>query len=74
MDNIKKLKDIILELNEHNKDILIKELRTINGIGEKAIFSLIITDSTALNPSLLLIFAQSITRKASWLRRFGLRW
>ena len=33
--------DRILELNEHNKDILIKELRTINGIGEKAIFSLI---------------------------------
>ena len=33
--------DRILELNEFNKDILIKELRSINGIGEKAIFSLI---------------------------------
>ena len=33
--------DRILELNEHNKDILIRELRAINGIGEKAIFSLI---------------------------------
>ena len=33
--------DRILELNEYNKDILIKELRSINGIGEKAIFSLI---------------------------------
>ena len=33
--------DRILELNEVNKDILIKELRSINGIGEKAIFSLI---------------------------------
>ena len=30
--------DRILELNEVNKDILIKELRSINGIGEKAIF------------------------------------
>ena len=37
----KNLIDIILDLNEHNKDILIKELRAINGIGEKAIFSLI---------------------------------
>ena len=33
--------DRILELNEFNKDIFIKELRSINGIGEKAIFSLI---------------------------------
>ena len=33
--------DRILELNENNKDKLIKELRLINGIGEKAIFSLI---------------------------------
>ena len=37
----KNLIDRILELNEFNKDILIKELRSINGIGEKAIFSLI---------------------------------
>ena len=37
----KNLIDRILELNEFNKDIFTKELRSINGIGEKAIFSLI---------------------------------